>query len=137
MELLEVSVPSKFLSEIPDKCFSYYFKNLMSYGIDNRSLKSSLIFFHAYLERNSYTRSELYKKLFCSDKQLTTFEKVDCSRMLYIGNLRRKRFIHEFYRDVFDKYSKENNEFIEWINKEIDEVERFVIWPNEETESYV
>lgn len=55
--------------------------------------------------------------------------------MLYIENLRRKRYIHEFYRDEIDKYSKVNNEFIEWIDKEIDEVEKFVTWPDEETES--
>ena len=135
MELFEVSVPSEILSEIPDKCFSYYFNNLMSYSNDNRSLKSSLRLFHTLLKRNACTRSELYKKLFCSDKQLSTSEKINCSRMLYIENLRCKRYIHIFYRDEFDKYSKVNNEFIEWIDKEIDEVEKFVTWPDEETES--
>ena len=135
MELFEVSVPSEILSEIPDKCFSYYFNNLTSYFNDNRSLKSSLKLFHTLLEISACTRSELYKNLFCSDKQLSTSEKINCSRMLYIENLRRKRYIHKFYRDEIDKYSKVNNEFIEWIDKEIDEVEKFVTWPDEETES--
>ena len=135
MELFEVSVPSEILSEIPDKCFSYYFNNLSSYFNDNRKLKSRLKLFHINLKVNAFIRSELYKKLFCSDKQLSTSEKINCSRMLYIENLRRKRHIHEFYRDEIDKYSKGNNEFIEWIDKEIDEVEKFVTWPDEETES--
>ena len=135
MELFEVSVPSEILSEIPDKCFSYYFNNLSSYFNDNRKLKSRLKLFHINLKVNAFIRSELYKKLFCSDKQLSTSEKINCSRMLYIENLRRKRHIHEFYRDEIDKFSKVNNEFIEWIDKEIDEVEKFVTWPDEETES--
>ena len=135
MELFEVSVPSEILSEIPDKCFSYYFNNLSSYFNDNRKLKSRLKLFHINLKVNAFIRSELYIKLFCSDKQLSTSEKINCSRMLYIENLRRKRHIHEFYRDEIDKFSKVNNEFIEWIDKEIDEVEKFVTWPDEETES--
>ena len=53
------------------------------------------------------------------------------SRMLYIENLRRRRHIHEFYKNYINKNLEENNEFIEWLNKEIERVEEHVIWPED------
>ena len=53
------------------------------------------------------------------------------SRMLYIENLRRRRHIHEFCKNYIDKNLEENNEFIEWLNKEIERVEEHVIWPED------
>ena len=146
MESFDVTLPSKKLSEIPDKCFLHYFKNLVRCGdnydlknivrfYDNYELKRDLESFHLLFKRCAYTRNEIFKKLFCSDKELTSFEKKNLSRMLYIENLRSRRYIHKFYRDKIDKNCKENNEFIEWIEEEIDKVEMFVIWPGEETET--
>ena len=128
MSLLDVSVPSKVLSEIPDKCFSFYFNNVIYYTHEGRN---TLDDFNIYLELNAKVRLEIYNDLFGGKKKLSKCEKMNHSRMLYIENLRRRRHIHEFYKNYIDKNLEENNEFIEWLKKEIDRVEEHVIWPED------
>ena len=128
MELFDVTVPSKVLSEIPDKCFSFYFNNIIYYTHEGRN---TLDDFNIYLELNAKVRLEIYNDLFGGKKKLSKCEKMNHSRMLYIENLRRRRHIHEFYKNYIDKNLEENNEFIEWLNKEIERVEEHVIWPED------
>ena len=128
MELFNVNVPSKVLSEIPDKCFSFYFNNIINYTHEGRN---TLDKFNTYLELNATSRLDLYSDLFGGKKKLSKCEKMNHSRMLYIENLRRRRYIHEFYKNYIDKNLEENNEFIEWLNKEIEKVEEHVIWPED------
>ena len=93
--------------------------------------KNNLNIFNTYLEMNAVTRLDLYSDLFGGKKKLSKCEKMNHSRMLYIENLRRRRHIHEFYKNYIDKNLEENNEFIEWLNKEIERVEEHVIWPED------
>ena len=128
MELFDVTVPSKVLSEIPDKYFSFYFNNIINHIFDKKNKLNS---FNTYLEMDAVTRLDLYSDLFDGKKKLSKCEKMNHSRMLYIENLRRRRHIHEFYKNHIDKNLEENNEFIEWLNKEIERVEEHVIWPED------
>ena len=120
MSLLDVSVPSKVLSEIPDNIIYYTHEGI-----------NTLDDFNIYLELNAKVRLEIYNDLFVGKKKLSKCEKMNHSRMLYIENLRRRRHIHEFCKNYIDKNLEENNEFIEWLNKEIERVEEHVIWPED------
>ena len=138
MESFEVSVPSKNLLEIPDECFLYYFKNLyrcrdvfdnvenIDRFCDSFQLKRDLRSFHTRFKICALSRNELLNELFHSNN-----DKENITRMLYIENLRSKRLIHEFYRERINKNCLENNEFIKWIEKEIERVERLVNWPED------
>ena len=110
------------------KCFSFYFNNIIYYTHEGRN---TLDDFNIYLELNAKVRLEIYNDLFVGKKKLSKCEKMNHSRMLYIENLRRRRHIHEFYKNYIDKNLEENNEFIEWLNKEIERVEEHVIWPED------
>ena len=140
MESFEVSVPSKNLLEIPDECFLHYFKNLyrcrddfdnienITRFYDSFQLKRDLSLFHTRFKLCARSRNELLNELFNSNKDN---DKENLTRMLYIENLRSKRLIHEFYRKRINKNCLENNEFIKWIEKEIERVERLVNWPED------
>ena len=136
MGSFEVSVPSKNLLEIPDECFSYYFKNLyrcrdnienIARFCDSFQLKRDLRSFHTHFKICAFSRNELLNELFNSNNN----DKENITRMLYIENLSSKRLIHEFYRERINKNCLENNEFIKWIEKEIERVERLVNWPED------
>ena len=72
MELFDVTVPSKVLSEIPDKCFSFYFNNIINHIFDK---KNKLNILNTYLEMNAVTRLDLYSDLFGGKKNYRNVKK--------------------------------------------------------------